>query len=113
MPDPAQQMKTNQYAALFMAAVLLFGAFNAVMVTADEYDPAFYVWFNIALDAVMTGLMAVLLVAIARGAPAGALKSAALGLGAVGILAGLVKLYARFSSDHGWWTGHFNYSLGG
>ena len=113
MADPAKQMKQNQYAVIFMSAVLLFGAFNAVMVTADEYDPEGYVWFNVALDAVMTGLTVILLAAIARGADSGGLKGAAILCGLVGLAAGLVKLGIRFSSDHGWWTGHLNYAIGG
>lgn len=112
MADPAKQMKHNQYVIIFMSAVLLFGAFNAVMVTADEYDPGFYVWFKIALDAAMTGLLVILLIVVARGADTGGLKGLALLVGLVGLAAGLVKLAARFSSDHGWWTGHFNYALG-
>lgn len=108
--DP-RQMKTNQYVVLFMSAVLIFGAVNAVTVTADEYDPATLVWMNLGLDLVMTALLAVLLTAVARAAEPGGLKSAALGLGALGLIAGLVKLAARFSSDHGWWTGHFSYAL--
>lgn len=112
MADPASQMKHNQFAAIFMSAVLLFGAVNAVMVTADEYDPEGYVWFNIALDAAMTGLLVILLVAILRGAPSGGLKTLAILAALVGLVAGAVKLVARFFSDHGWWTGHFNYALG-
>ena len=112
MADPARQMKHNQYIVIFMSAVLLLGAVNAVMVTADEYDPGFYVWFKIALDAAMTGLLVVLLVAVARGADSGGPKGLALLAGLVGLAAGLVKLAARFSSEHGWWTGHFNYALG-
>jgi hypothetical protein len=104
-------MKSNQIVACFMGAVLIFGAVNAVMVTADEYDPAGYVWFNIALDAAMTGLMVVLLVAIVKGAPSSGLKAAAVVLGVAGIVAGLVKLGARLSSDAGWWTGHYTYAL--
>lgn len=112
MTDPAKQMKYNQYVVIFMSAVLLFGAFNAVMVTADEYDPGFYVWFKVAIDAAMTGLLVALLVVILRRADSGGLKVLALLAGLVGLAAGLVKLAARFSSDHGWWTGHFNYALG-
>ena len=41
------------------------------------------------------------------------LKTVALILGGLGLLGGLTKLAARFSSDHGWWTGHFSYSIGG
>jgi hypothetical protein len=111
MADPAKQMKTNQYAVIFMSVVLLFGAFNAVMVTADEYGPATLVWMGLGLDAVMTVLLLILLVQVGKGAEPGGLKTLALILGAVGFVAGLVKLAARFSSDHGWWTGHFNYAF--
>lgn len=113
MADPTKQMKQNQYAVIFMGAVLLFGAFNAVVGTADEYDPAGYVWFNVALDAAMTALTVILLAAILRGAEAGGLKVAAILFGLVGLAAGLVKLGVRFSSEHGWWTGHLTYAIGG
>lgn len=108
--DP-RQMKTNQYVVLFMSAVLIFGAVNAVVVTASEYDPATLVWMHFGLDLVMTVLLTVLLTAVARGAEPGGLKTAAMVLGPLGVLAGLVKLAARFSSDAGWWTGHFHYAL--
>jgi hypothetical protein len=113
MADPVKQMQTNQYVVIVMAVVLLFGAVQAVAVTAREYDPGTIVWMNLGLDLVMTVLLPVLLVQIARGAEPGGLKTAALALGAVGVLAGLVKLAARFSGDHGWWTGHFRYGIGG
>ncbi len=113
MTDPAKQMKTNQYVAIAMSVVLLFGAISAVTVTASEYDPSTLVWMHLGIDLLMTVLLPVLLVQVARGAEPGGLKTAALVVGALGVLAGLVKLAARFSSDHGWWTGHFNYSIGG
>lgn len=112
MSNP-KQMKQNQYVVLFLSAVLLFGAFNAVMVTADEYDPATIVWMNFGLDLAMLACLVALLTITSRGAEPGGLKTAALGLGALGVIAALVKLFARFSSDHGWWTGHFNYAIGG
>ena len=111
MADPANQMKVNQYVIYGMSAVLIFGALNAVLVTAGEYEPAAYVWFKIALDAVMTGLLLILLVAVVNGAPSGGLKATALLLGPVGLVAGLVKLGARLSGDAGWWTGHYSYAL--
>lgn len=113
MADPAKQMKTNQLVVIFMSAVLLFGAWNAVMITADEYGPETLVWMYLGLDAVITILLLVLLVQVGKGAKAGGLKTLALILGAVGFVAGLVKLAARFSSDHGWWTGHFSYAFQG
>jgi uncharacterized membrane protein YgdD (TMEM256/DUF423 family) len=111
MPDPTQQMKTNQYVIIGMSLVLLFGAFNAVMITANEYDPETLVWMNLGLDVAMTGLLVVLLVGVGRGAEASGLKTAAMLLGIVGLVSGLVKLAARFSSDAGWWTGHFSYAF--
>jgi hypothetical protein len=111
MADPAQQMKTNQYVVIGMSAVLLFGAFNAIMVTADEYDPATLVWMHLGIDALMTVLLPVLLMQISKAAEPSGLKTAAMLLGVVGLVAGVVKLAARFSSDHGWWTGHFTYAL--
>lgn len=107
----AKQMKTNQYVVLFLSAVLVFGAFNAVMITANEYDPETIVYMNLGLDLLMTVCLIALLAQVMKGAEAGGLKTAALGLGAVGLLAGLVKLAARFSSDAGWWTGHFTYAI--
>jgi hypothetical protein len=112
MTPAEKQAKTNQTVVLLMSAVLLFGAFRAVMVTADEYDPSTIVWMNFGIDLLMTILLPVLLVQVAKNAPESGLKTAALVLGGIGVLAGLVKLAARFSSDHGWWTGHFSYSIG-
>lgn len=109
--DPAKQMKTNQYVILFMAAVLLFGALNAVFVTADEYGPSATVWLGLGIDALMTVCAVALMIQISSGAPPSGLKTAAMAAGVVALICGLVKLAARFSSDHGWWTGHFNYAL--
>jgi uncharacterized membrane protein YgdD (TMEM256/DUF423 family) len=94
MADPAKQMKANQYVTIFMGAVLLFGAFGAVMITADEYDPATLVWMHIGLDAIMTSVIAVLLVQIGKGAETSGLKILAMVLGVAGLIAGLVKLAA-------------------
>ncbi|MDZ4394677.1 hypothetical protein [Cypionkella sp.] len=111
MADPAKQAKTNAYVVIGMSIVLLFGAFNAITITADEYDPETLVWMNLVLDAAMTVLLGVILTQVARLNEPGGLKTAALVLGPLGVIAGLIKLAARFSSDHGWWTGHFNYAL--
>jgi hypothetical protein len=111
MADPVKQAQTNQYVVLFMGIVLLFGAFNAVMITADEYGPASSVWLYLGLDALMTVLLPILMVQVAKSAPPSGLKTVAMLLGVAGVIAGLEKLAARFSSDHGWWTGHFTYAL--
>jgi hypothetical protein len=109
--DPAKQMKTDQYVVVGMSVVLLFGAFSTVMVTADEYDPATLVWMYLGIDVLMTVLLPILLVQIAKGAEPSGLKTRAVGAGVAGLVAGLVKRAARFSSGHGWWTGHLTYTL--
>ena len=109
MDNPAKQMKTNQYVVIGMSIVLIFGAFTAVTVTADEYDPEILVWMHLAIDAAMTAILPILLVQVIRGAEPGGLKALAVLVGIAGVAAGLVKLAARFSSDAGWWTGHFTY----
>ena len=111
MADPANQAKTNAYVVIGMSIVLLFGAFNAITIAADEYDPATLVWMYLGLDVVMTALLAVLLTQVGKLTDPGSLKTAALILGPLGIIGGLVKIVARFSSEHGWWTGHFYYTL--
>jgi hypothetical protein len=111
MADPVKQAQSNLYVVLFMGIVLVFGAFNAVMITADEYGPASLVWLYLGLDALMTVLLPILMVQVAKSAPPSGLKTAAMLVGVAGVIAGLVKLAARFSSDHGWWTGHFTYAL--
>ena len=113
MADLEKQAKTNHYVAIGMGIVLLFGAFSAVTVTADEYDPSTIVWMNLGIDLLMTILLPIMLVQIAKGPDPAGLKTVALILGGLGLLGGLTKLAARFSSDHGWWTGHFSYSIGG
>lgn len=112
MVDPAKQAKSNAYVVIGMSLVLLFGAFNAIAITADEYSPEILVWMYVGLDGLMTVLLAILLTQVAKLNAPGGLKTAALLLGPLGIIAGGIKLAARFSSDHGWWTGHFSYALG-
>lgn len=111
MADPAKQANLNAYVVIGMSIVLLFGAFNATMITADEYDPATLVWMYLGLDVVMTALLVVLLTQVGKSNEPGGLKTASMALGILGIVAGLIKIVARFSSDHGWWTGHFYYTL--
>jgi hypothetical protein len=112
-PTPDSRAKSNMLVLIGMSAVLLFGAFQAVMVTANEYDPATLVWMNIGLDAALTLLSVIMLGAVASSAPSGGLKTLAMIVGVVGIIAGLVKLGVRFTGDAGWWTGHYSYTIGG
>jgi hypothetical protein len=112
-PTPESRARSNMLVLIAMCAVLLFGAFQAVMVTADEYDPSSLVWMNIGLDSLLVLMSGILLSAVASGAPAGGLKTLSMIAGVVGIIAGLIKLGARFTGDDGWWTGHYSYAIGG
>lgn len=104
--------KQNAWVLIFMSAVLVFGAAQAIFVTAQEYDPAALVWMHFGLDVAMTLLSVILLIVVARSSGQTGLRGLAILAGILGIVAGAIKIAARFTSDHGWWTGHFNYGLG-
>ncbi|MGL4319584.1 MAG: hypothetical protein ACRCS3_01850 [Paracoccaceae bacterium] len=112
-PTPESRAKSNMIVLIAMGAVQLFGAFQAVMVTANEYDPSTIVWMNIGLDSLLTLMSGILLMAVLGNTPSGGLKPLAVVAGIVGVVAGLVKLGPRFMGDDGWWTGHYSYALGG
>lgn len=103
----------NRYVVLFISAVLMFGAFNAVMITGDEYDPEMLVWMNLGLDIAMTICLVALLSIVLTRAPRDGLTGLSVLVGLAGLAAGIVKIGVRFTSDHGWWTGHYTYALGG
>lgn len=104
--------KQNAWVLICMAAVLAFGAAQAIFVTAQEYDPAILVWMHFGLDVAMTLLSVILLIVLARSSGQEGPRGLAILAGLVGIVAGAIRIAARFTSDHGWWTGHFNYRLG-
>jgi hypothetical protein len=104
----AEKTPTNQNAlvVVFMAVVLTGGAVIALISPAGEFPPQFYQMFEMGLDALMTVLLAILVSTLGR-APTGGLRMAATILGPIGVVAGLVKLGIRFTSDHAWWTGNY------
>lgn len=98
--------KQNRLVMIAMGAFLVFGAVLALTQPAGEFPPTAYAIFNIALDAVMVLLMAILIFANLR-SPPGGLKAVATGIGVIGLIAGLVQVGIRFTSDHAWWTGNY------
>ncbi len=102
----ADKTKQNTIVILLMAAVLIWGFVTAVTVPAGEYPPQGYAIFTLALDAAMTLILAVLLMAEGRSENSG-LKAIAMVLGPLGVLAGAGQVIIRFTSDHGWWTGQY------
>ncbi len=106
MPD-IPGAKQYLYLSLMIGALLIWGAATAILIPAGEYPmpPAHYL--DMGLDAALTILLAVSLVRFVPPAPDSGLKTAATLIGWAGVLGGLIQLAARFTSNHGWWTGHF------
>ncbi len=100
------QARNNAVVITLMAAVLVWGAASALTVPAGEFPPAPYHLVIMGLDVAMTLILAVLLAA-ERHADPSARKLGAMVLGSLGVVAGLVQVAIRFTSDHAWWTGHF------
>ncbi len=98
--------RQNSFLILMMAAVLIGGLVSAVMIPAGEFPPRGYAIFSLCIDAAMAVILGFLVMA-ERGLPQTGLTRAAVGLGAVGVVAGLVQVAIRFTSDHAWWTGHY------
>lgn len=98
--------KQNTIVILAMSMVLIWGFVTAVTVPAGEYPPSGYAIFTLALDAAMTAILTVLLIAESRSERSG-LRTAAMLAGPLGVLAGAGQVVIRFTSDHGWWTGQY------
>ncbi len=99
--------RNNTVVILLMGAVLIWGAVSAITVPAGEFPPSPYHIVMLGLDVLITAILAVL-VAAERSSPSSGLKSASMAIGALGVLAGLVQIGIRFTSDHAWWTGHYS-----
>jgi hypothetical protein len=102
----ATTLKQNAIVAVVMSVVLIGGAVFALISHAGEYPPQFYQMFTMGLDGVMTVALAVLVATLGSSSP-GALRTMATMIGPIGVVAGLVKLGVRFTSDHAWWTGNY------
>lgn len=96
----------NTIVVLVMAVVLFGGAVIAVMSHAGEFPPSPYHLVTMGLDGLMTIILAVL-VATLGSSPEGAMRTVAGIIGPIGIVAGVVKVGIRFTSDHAWWTGNY------
>jgi hypothetical protein len=96
----------NAIVALVMAVVLCGGAVIGLTSHAGKFPPSPYHLFTMGLDGLMAVILAIL-VATLGSSPPGALRTAATIIGPIGVVAGLVKVGIRFTSDHAWWTGDF------
>jgi hypothetical protein len=106
-------MTTNTNSAQFpwiivvMGAFMIWGGLRAVTVPAGEYPMPPMHLISMGLDLSMTLLMPVLLIRQLPEVPPGGLKTAGTLVGWSAVMAGLIHLGARFSGNHGWWTGHY------
>ncbi|MBA3909630.1 MAG: hypothetical protein C0524_07025 [Rhodobacter sp.] len=94
--------RRNTLVILLVLAVLIPGFVFAPTVPAGEYPPKGWAVFTLALGAVMTLILVVLLVAGRAG-----LGAIAMLAGPLGVLAGAGQIGIRFASDHAQWTGQF------
>lgn len=102
----AASARQNRIVMLVMGAYLIVSLGIALTQPAGEFPPWGYAVFNIALDAVMTVLLAILVLA-ERGSPPGGMKAVGMVVGGLGVLAGAAQVAIRFTSDHAWWTGNY------
>jgi hypothetical protein len=98
--------KSNTLAAAFMGTYLCVTAAIALLSPAGEFPPSPYHLFTLGLDGVMTALLIILVIAVGN-AQGGGLRMLALVVGSLGVVAGLIKVGIRFTSDHAWWTGNY------
>jgi hypothetical protein len=98
--------RSNGILMLVMCAVLFWGAWQALFVPAGEFPPAGVVWLDLVLDAGVTVALAALVLMQAAGT-AGPLRAVLAVLAPLAVIAGLVQIGVRFTSDHAWWTGHY------
>ena len=98
---------------VLMSLYLIFFCVWRLVVPANEYGAPGGVYLDIALKAAITIAIVVAYRKLIRSPDfSGGKRSLAGLLLVVGVISGVVLLLLRLISDHGWWTGHLNYSLG-
>jgi hypothetical protein len=107
----ARQTRINSISALAAAALQTVTTAEALFVTADEYDPASMVWISLGLDAGIAVAFGIFFVQLLKTPPGTPWRSVGLPAAAIASLLSLLQVAIRFTSDHGWWTGHINYAL--
>jgi hypothetical protein len=107
----ARQTRINSISALVAAGLQIVTTIEALFVTAQEYDPAGMVWLSLGLDAGIAVAFGVLFFQLLKVEPGTPWRAIGLPAAAIASVLSLVQVAIRFTSDHGWWTGHLNYAL--
>jgi hypothetical protein len=112
MADQTKAINSNWRIYLICAALLVANCLWRVLVPGTEYGSVMSVWLGLIVDV----LLLVGLIGLYRQFSAQmTADDSRRGLMQLafwpGLVAGIVTLAIRFSSDHGWWTGHLRYVL--
>jgi hypothetical protein len=106
MDDP-QAAKPFRFYIIILSLLQIYGAAQAIYAGHGEFQSSSMVWISLGFDIATTVILFPLLIKIYDEVEPTTARTAALVLGPVGIICGLIQIAARLSSHHGWWTGHF------
>jgi hypothetical protein len=106
-----QLAKTNGITALVAGLLQIVTTFQALFVTASEYDPSTAVWMGLGLDALMAVACAAIFVQFLNTPATTPWRGIGLPMAGLASVLSLIQVGLRFSSDHGWWTGHLRHAL--
>ena len=112
MAGEGSVITSNWRIYLLCAALLVANCLWRVLIPAHEYGSPMSIWFGITVDLLlMVGLIG-LYRQFQTQMPLDDSRRGMLKLVFwPGLFAGVVVLIIRVTSDHGWWTGHLQYSL--
>jgi hypothetical protein len=108
----ARAITSNYRILLIASAILVLTALWRVLVPAHEYGSSASVMLSLGVDLLLLVSVFLLRRQLAAAMPPDDPRRGTMQLFAwPAVAAGLVVLLIRFTSDHGWWTGHLRYTL--
>ena len=111
MADQGLVVTTNWRIYLLCAALLVANCLWRILVPAQDYGSAVSIWFGITINLLlMVGLIGLYQQIRVQMLAEDARRRLLNLIFWPGLFSGLVVLLIRFTSEHGWWTGHLWYS---